>query len=282
MATISSSRDSFISSKMVDELDLKTSKITPWMCMPPNSKESYKVQAVVTTNIEPSGRAKSKDVELYVLSRKCPLEHPVILGTDILGTVESAASDYFSSDSGYGTASSRRPSFNQPPTAYRSTTYTTGQPSYSSPSAAYHQPIYAQNLPSVQETPSSSYSTSPYQMQGGSTMPHDYSAPYNPIHDASHGSSHESYTAQRSAHDPEKNSQFSSYDSGAHSGTTGENGSGDGGMGYDDDNYSLHSQSTHATHSAFTPRPVVMNDQPQNVYSPTSDGIAYSNEYITR
>jgi hypothetical protein len=291
VATISSSPDSFISSKTVDDLRLKKDRIKPWTYRPPHSKEKFEIREMINIDIEPMGGAKLEDVQLYVLSRRCHLKHPVVLGTDVsLGTANSAPPDYLSPrsiDSGYGTASSRRPSFNQPSMAHTSATYLAGQESYSSPSPAYHQPQYAQNLPSVQETPSSTYPTSSYPTQVGRTMFHGTSGSYYTPNDESQaGPGHESYAVQTSAQDRTQNSGFSSYDSGAHSGTTGGTRSGDGGMNNDfppdDDNYYLHSDS-HATHSAYNPpRTVAFSDEPQHVYSSASDDAAYATDYITR
>jgi hypothetical protein len=291
MATISSSPDSFISSKIVDDLRLKKRKVKAWTYRPPYSKEKYEIREMVNIDIDPVGGAKLEDVQLYVLSRRCHLKHPVVLGKDVsLGAANSSPPDYLSSrstDSGYGTASSRRPSFNQPSMAHNSANYPAGQPSYTSPSPAYHQPQYAQNLPSVQETPSPSYPASSYPTQVGRIMSHGTSGSYYTPNDESQaGPGPESYAAQASAQDRTQNSRFPSYDSGAHSGTTGGTGSGKGGMGYDfppdDDNYYLHSDS-HTTHSPYTPlQPVAVSNDPQHVYSSASDDAAYPTNYVTR
>jgi hypothetical protein len=281
VSTISSSKDSFISSATVDQLKLGRKKLRrPWTYRHPDSGKDYDIRESVTTNIDPEGLERLKDVQLYVLTRKCPLKNPVVLGTDILGTVR----DYLSSDYEYETASSRRPSFNHPATAHTSLAYTHGQASYSSPLPAYHQPIVAQNLPSVKETPSSSYPTSSYSMQAGRTMSHEKSTSYYPPLEEPHQSRHESYAAHTSTHDRNEDSEFSSYDSGTYSGAKGGSGAGEGGMEYDvlygdDNNYSLHSDS-HTTHQAYsTPQPIMGTNEPQNVYLPTSGD---RNDYITR
>jgi hypothetical protein len=106
-ATISSSKESLISSEMVDSLKLEKKRIkSPWWYM-----NQYEIKDRVKVTIEPTeGGAKLRDVQLYVLTRKCPLKNPVVLGTDILGVAELAAPDYRSSksmDSGYLTENSR-------------------------------------------------------------------------------------------------------------------------------------------------------------------------------
>ncbi|KAE9375174.1 hypothetical protein N431DRAFT_196138 [Stipitochalara longipes BDJ] len=264
---------------MVDHLKLKRDKIRrPWTYRHPDSGKDYEIRETVTTTLEPAGRAKMKDVQLYVLSRKCNLKNPVVLGTGLLEMTESSVPDCLSSDSGYATASSRRPSVNQPTGAHPSLTYTGGQESSSSPLPAYQQPVYAQNLPSVQETPSSSYPKSSYPTQAGKKMSYATST--------SHRSHRESYAAQPSTHNRNEDFTFSTDNSGTYSGMTGESGAGDGGMRYDflhdDDNYSLHSDSHTTRPASNTPRPTASIYEAQNVYSPTSDDTAYSNDYVTR
>jgi hypothetical protein len=92
---------------MVDSLKLERKRIkSPWWY-----RNEYEIKDRVKVTIEPAGGgAKLKDVLLYVLTRKCPLKNPVVLGTDILGVAELAGPDYRSSksmDSGYLAESSR-------------------------------------------------------------------------------------------------------------------------------------------------------------------------------
>ena len=92
---------------MVDSLKLEKKRIkSPWWY-----RNEYEIKEKVKATIEPTGGgAKWRDVTLYVLTRKCPLTNPVVLGTDILGEAELPASDYRSSksmDSGYLAESSR-------------------------------------------------------------------------------------------------------------------------------------------------------------------------------
>jgi hypothetical protein len=269
IATISSSNDSFISSETVDYLRLKTDRIKqPWKYRHPGSGKEYDIRESVRINIEPMGGAKLKDVQLYVLSKRCPIKNPVVLGTDILGTAEYAASDFPSSDSGYGTAGSRRPSFNQTAAAYHSATHTADQPSYSSPSPPYHQPIYPQSIPSV---PSLSYSTSSYSTEGERTSSHGSSQSYYPPHNTS---------AETTI---SRDSGFSTFGSGDHLGAEGASGSGERGMEDnlpgDNDNYTLHS-SSYTSASAYIPRPP-SGDEPKNVYSSASDDTVYA-DYVAR
>ena len=92
---------------MVEILKLEKKRIkSPWWY-----RNEYEIKDRVKVTIEPTGGgAKLKDVPLYVLTRKCPLKNPVVLGTDTPGVAELAAPDYPSSksmDSGYLTESSR-------------------------------------------------------------------------------------------------------------------------------------------------------------------------------
>ncbi|KAH8796313.1 hypothetical protein BGZ57DRAFT_847023 [Hyaloscypha finlandica] len=262
IATISSSNDSFISSETVDYLRLKTDRIKqPWKYRHPGSGKEYDIRESVRINIEPMGGAKLKDVQLYVLSKRCPIKNPVVLGTDILGTAEYAASDVPSSDSGYGTAGSRRPSFNQTAAAYHPATHTADQRSYSSPSPPYHQPIYPQNIPNV---PSISYSTSSYSMEEERTSSHGSSQSYYPPHNTSA----ETIIS--------RDSGFSTFGSGGHLGAVSSSGSGERGMEDnppgDNDNYTLHSN-PYTPASAYTPRPPSSGDEPKNVYSASDDSV---------
>lgn len=112
-AMISSSKESLISSEMVDILKLEKKRIkSPWWY-----RDEYEIKDRVKVTIE-TGGAKLKDATLFVLTRKCPLENPVVLGTDILGVAGLAASDYRSSKSiGSGYSESSRP--------YTSSSYST-------------------------------------------------------------------------------------------------------------------------------------------------------------
>jgi hypothetical protein len=106
-ATISSSKESLISSEMVDNLKLERKIIkSPWWY-----GNEYEIKEKVKATIElTGGGAKLRDVTLYVLTRKCPLKNPVVIGTDILGGAELPAPAYRSSksmDSGYLAESSR-------------------------------------------------------------------------------------------------------------------------------------------------------------------------------
>ncbi len=92
---------------MVDTLKLERKRInSPWWY-----RNEYEIKEKVKATIEPTrGGAKLKDVTLYVVTRKCPLKNPLVLGTEILGVAEPAAPDYRPSksmDSGYLTESSR-------------------------------------------------------------------------------------------------------------------------------------------------------------------------------
>jgi hypothetical protein len=282
-ATLSPSKESFISADTVESLRLKKESIKSWRYTNPESRKEYEIRERVRTDIEMTGRGKLRDVKLYVTPRKYSAKNPVILGTDIIGTPtpHPAASDYLSSrssDSGYGTANSRRPSFNLPlrpvdsafTTAAAPATYADSQQNYSSGSQAYHQSIYAQNLPSVPEAPGSSHSTSSYPKKRGKTIPGP------PDSATSHSSYHDAYYA--SSHDRNQESGFSNYDSGGHPGMTGASWLGEGGMEYnlprDDDRYTLRSDSHARPYT--TPRTPPPSDESQNVYSSASDDTGYA------
>jgi hypothetical protein len=289
MATISSSRDSFISSETVDILKLETKKVKAGKYTNPDSGKEYDIRESVKVSIELTGGEKLRDVQLYVITRRCPMKNPVVLGTGVLGTTEPASPDYpsprsidsgygtASMPSGYGAASSRHPSVNQPlrPLAATftstsgSATYPVGQPSYSSAPSVPHRPLYTQTMSNVQETSSSSYPNSSY--PAVRTMSHGTSSSYYPQGDGRHGSHHETYAPSTSSHDRKQDSRSSSYDAKGHS---------EGGMEYnsphDGDHYSLHSGS----HSSYiTPRPTSFSDEPQNVYSSASDDTVYA-DYV--
>lgn len=113
---------------MVDSLKLERKRIkSPWWY-----RNEYEIKEKVKATIEPmGGGAKLRDVTLYILTRKCPLKNPVVLGTDIPGVAELAAPDYHSSKSiGSGYSESSRP--------YTSSSYSTegGRPSSHGASAS--------------------------------------------------------------------------------------------------------------------------------------------------
>jgi len=275
-ATLGSSRDSFICAELVDDLKLGRKSTNACRFTDPDSRKTYECRERIRTDIEPTGRAKLKDVKLYIIPRRSSLKYSIILGTDSMGpldTVGTPSQDYASSsiDSGYGTANSR-PQFNLPLRTVDRTISSTAASSanYSgtsfSSSPVYNHGIYSQKLPSVQETPSSSY---PREAERR-TSPSYYPSPDQ--------SSHETYAESYPVESEQKqDSEFLGYKSG----TPGVSESDEGGMGYNfpqggDENYSLHSNS-HGRNSAYiTPRPSPPGDGSQTVYSSTSDDTMYA------
>jgi hypothetical protein len=287
-ATLSSSRDSFISAELVDTLRLEKKSTNTSRYTDPESRETYECRERIKTDIERTGKGKLKDVKLYVIPRRCSLKNPVVLGTDSIGTLDQVGAslqDYSPSsiDSGYGTANSR-PQFNlslrtvdRTASSARTSSANYSGPGYSSP-LGYNQAIYGQNLSSVQEVSSSPYTGSSYPREAERTPSYGASTSYYPTQDQS---SHETYAESYPVDSERKqDSGFSSYNSAALD-TTGASGSTEGGMGYNfppgnDPSYSLHSNSNVGNSAYITPRPTPPSDESQNVYSSASDDSAYA------